>query len=347
MIFKLKYLIFLSIVLFLIFASINAWAQDPGDDCDPDSGIGYTATLVSCSGTIKFFDHNGEELQVKAGNTIPAGTTIETGPEANGELALEDGTASRSSRLRISPETRFAVKGGLYCSDLRPKADGGRWSAREVQIELLKGNLDIEIAEGVSHSFNLDITTPNSVIRMARGTQDRMSAEIGVTSHKDIRMIPIIEHYSIKSQIAGLLRGRSIQELSEREKEAVMQQATLTAFSLGLLDIDKLGLLDNPQLRSTADMMTQGRDLSELDESEKGMIKQAVAGMALQMGLLKPEELRVPSRPDEDTYIAVHQGRLRVHNKHRGYKRDEVTEVNTGKYIIVKGYDTPESPQSL
>lgn len=344
---NLKIILIIFSLCFLLFTDMSVRAQDPGDDCDPDADTGYSARLLSSSGTIGFMNQEGIELQITDGSFIPAGTFIKTGPGANAELALEDGTSGRSSRIRITPQTHFNIDGGLYCSDLRPKADRGRWSVRGVKIELIEGKMDIEIADGVSHSFDLDINTPNSVIKMLRGTQDRVSIEIKANTHDDIKMIPIIDHPKVKSNIRAFLGGRSIEELSARDREGIMLQATMTAFSMGLIDIKELDILDDPQVKSTLNMMTQGRDLAELDEAEREMAMQTASAMAIQQGLIDPEELRVPDQPAENTYIAVHQGRFRIYNKHLGFAGDKVIEIHTGKYSNIKGYEIPEEPSDI
>ena len=323
------------------------FAQNPGDQCDPGLSIGHTARLVSMSGTVTVHDQNGQSVQVGEGSVIKQGSTIITDADARAVLALEDGTEARSSRIRIDPGSRVVLTGGLYCSDLRPKLDEGRWSAREAGIELFIGRLEVNLAEGVSYSYNLEVTTPNAVARMVRGTQAEMKATFSVTGLDDRPLVSVIDHPEIRKHLSALLMGRSIDDLSAREKDGVMTQAAMTAFSMGLIDMEEEGLLDNPQIRSTMDMMTRGRNLSELDEGEKGMIMQGVAGIALQQGLINPETLQVHSQPDELTNITVRAGKIRVHNKHRGWNRNEAVDIETGMFSVVMGYDVPTGPHSI
>lgn len=44
---------------------------------------------------------------------------------------------------RLGAGTNLTLTGGLHCSDMRPKLDGGRWSARELAMELAAGNVEI------------------------------------------------------------------------------------------------------------------------------------------------------------------------------------------------------------
>jgi hypothetical protein len=319
-------------------------AQDPGDRCEPDLSTGHTARIVSMNGTVHLFDHSGNPLQSGDGSVVPSGSKIVTDAGARAELALEDGTAGRLSRVWIGPGSEAIVTGGLYCSDLRPKWDEGRWSAREAGIELILGGVEIELAEEVSYSYNIEVKTPNAVARMVRGTEDKMIAKFRVAGLDDRQLVSVIDHPQIRSHLSGLLMGRSVDDLSPREKEGVMTQATMAALSLGLVDLGKEGLLENPQFRATLEMMTRGRKLSDLEENERNMIMQGVAAMALQQGLLNPETLKVYDRPDEHTRIEVHAGKMRVHNKHRGWNRNEAVDVETGMVSDVKGYDIPERP---
>ncbi|MFO8033184.1 MAG: hypothetical protein R6U22_11655 [Desulfohalobiaceae bacterium] len=335
------------ITICLLIAAVSSYAQDPGDMCDPDVSIGHTARLAATSGTVNVYDSQGKQMQVGPGSVIPPGAKIETGPDGTAELALEDGTKDRLSRIRLDPGTRAVVSGGLYCSDLRPKADEGRWSAREAGIELLQGRLVIELAAGVSHSYNLEVKSPNSVARMVRGTQDKMNAEFYLTGLDDRQLVSPVDHPRIQSQIAGLLMGRSIDDLTPREREGVTMQAAMAAFGMGLIDMEAEGLLENPQIRSMMEMMTRGRDLSDLDENERNMVMQGVVTMAIQQGLVNPETLKVYDQPDESTRVTVHAGRMRVHNRHRGYDRNETVQVESGMFSDVKGYEVPTPPRGI
>jgi len=344
---KIKIICTLAVGLLFTTAGGLLFAQNPGDQCDPGLSVGHTVRIVSMSGTVTVHDQNGQPVQIGDGSVIKHGSKIVINSNARAVLALEDGTEARSSRIRIDPGSQLVLTGGLYCSDLRPKLDEGRWSAREARIELLIGRLEVGLAEGVSYSYNLEVATPNAVARMVRGTQDEMKATFSVTGLDDRPLVSIIDHPEIRSHVSALLMGRSIDDLSPREKEGVMTQAAMTAFSMGLIDMEETDILENPQIRSTMDMMTRGRNLSELDEGEKGMIMQGVAGMAMQQGLINPETLKVHSQPDELTNVTVRAGKMRVHNKHRGWNRNEAVDIESGMFTVVKGYDIPTGPHSV
>lgn len=318
-----------------------AVAQDVGGLCDPDGSIGHAARLATMSGTVTAVDGRGAPLALRPGVAIPAGATVETAAGGRAELAFEDGTAARASRLRLGPGSRVVITGGIYCSDLRPKADEGRWSVREVGFDLGSGEAVIDLAGGVSHAFDMDVTTPNAVARLVRGTQDPMSAEVRITGLPDRVLVHPADHPRIKLQIGAMLMGRSVEDLPARQQEQIMAQAVMTAFSMGLLDMEELGLLESPQIRSMMEMMTRGRNLADLSEDERTMVSQAVATLAVQQGLLNVQELRVHSQPDELTRITVRAGTLRVHNRHLGYRRDDVLRADPETVVEVRGYDVP------
>lgn len=324
-----------------------AVAGDPGGACNPDVRAGHAARLVSMSGSVAVYDEQGVPLGVGTGVVVPSGGRIETAPGASAELAFEDGTADRLSRFTVEGGSSLKITGGLYCSDLRPKADGGRWSAREIGIELLLGGLEIEVAPGVSHSFNLDVQTPNATARMVRGTVDRMAAEVRLSGVDDRPMVPVAEHPRIRNQISALTGGRDMDSLSSREREGVMAQAAMTALSLGLIDLEATGALDDPRINATMTGMTGGRKFEDLDDDERTMITRAMGGIAIQMGLVDIEGLQVYGEPDELTTVIVEAGRMRVHNRHRGWKRDEAVIVQEGMYTEVRGYDLPTGPDRL
>jgi|GEM_PF-1949401 len=331
-----------------VFHSI-AFAQNPGEICDPDRSTGHAARIISFEGTVAFYDADGRQIQIQEGSVVPAGSTIITGAGVidKAVLSFEDGTDDRLSRLRIATGSQVVVTGGLYCSDLRPKADEGRWIARELGLELHRGFLHIELAEGVSYSYNLEVQTPNSVARMRRGTQDAMKAFFVVSRLDERTKVPVIEHPRIRQQVTGLLMGRSMEDLSPREREGVMSQAAMAAINMGLVDIDAMGLMENPQIQSTLAMMTRGRDLSELDENERNMALQMVGTLAINQGLLDPATMLVYDQPDENTVVGVEAGTMRVHNKHRGWRRQEAVDVGTGMMTEVKGYEIPLQPAEL
>ncbi len=338
-----------AIVLLFVAVDGNLYSQNPGEVCDPDRSTGHAARIISVEGTVTIYGADGRQIQAQEGSVIPAGSTIITGTEVTDKavLSFEDGTADRLSRLRVVTGSQVVVTGGLYCSDLRPKADEGRWTAREIEFEVLRGGVHIELAEGVSYSYNIEFKTPNSVARMLRGIQEEMVAFaiVGGLDHR--QQVPVIEHPKIREHITALLMGRSIDDLSPRERDGIMSQAAMAAISMGLIDLDAEGLMENPQIQSTLAMMTRGRDLKDLDDNEREMALQLVGTMAINQGLLDPETLKVYDQPDESTFIGVEAGKMRVHNKHRGWKRDEAVDVETGMFTDVKGYDVPLRPEKL
>lgn len=329
-----------------VFHSL-AFAQNPGDVCDPDRSVGHTARIISVNGALHVFGPDGKQIAAQEGSVIRPGAKVKTGPQDRAVLSIEDGTIDRLSRLRVVPDSEVVVTGGLYCSDLRPKTDEGRWTAREIGFELIRGGLHIELAEGVSYSYNLEVQTPNSVARMRRGTEDAMKAFFVVGGLDDRTKVPVIEHPRIRQQVTGLLMGRSMEDLSPREREGVMSQAAMAAINLGLVDIEDMGLMENPQIQSTLAMMTRGRDLAELDENERNMALQMVGTLAINQGLLDPATMLVYDQPDEKTVVGVETGTMRVHNKHRGWRRQEAVDVETGMMTEVKGYDVPSQPAEL
>ncbi len=334
------------ILLGLCFALFGGevFAGDPGVTCDPDAHLGHAARLVSVTGDVVLFDSQGKRLPTGRDAVVPTGSRIETSSGATAELAVEDGTVGRSSRLRVDGGSVLTITGGLYCSDLRPKADEGRWSAREIGIQLQQGGVEIELASGVSHSFNLEVRTPNAMARMVRGNQDRMAAAVHLTGVDDRPMVPLAEHPKIRGHLEALTGGRGIGDLSDRERQGVMAQATMAALSMGLIDLESTGALENPQIRGNVEAMARGRKLEDLPENERQMVTQAVGGMAVQMGLIDVDALKVHGEPDEKTLVAVEAGRMRVHNRHRGWKRDEAVVVESGMVSEVRGYDLPTGP---
>ena len=337
------------ILLGLCFALFGGtvFAGDPGGKCDPGSHLGHAARLVSITGDVKLFDSQGKQLPTGRDAVVPTGGRIETSSGAAAELAVEDGTAGRSSRLRVDGGSVLTITGGLYCSDMRPKADEGRWSVREIGIQLQQGGLEIELAAGVSHSFNLEVQTPNMTARMVRGTQDRMAAAVHLTGIDDRPMVPVAEHPKIRRHLEALTGGRGMNDLSPREREGVMAQAAMAALSMGLIDLESTGALENPQIRGTVEAMARGRKLEDLPENERQMIMQAAGGMAVQMGLINADALEVHGEPDERTLVSVEAGRMRVHNRHRGWKRDEAVVVESGMVAEVRGYDLPTNPEPV
>jgi hypothetical protein len=322
-----------------------AAGQDVGGVCNPDASVGHAARLAAMSGTVTAADSRGTALALRPGVAIPAGATVETAAGGRAELAFEDGTASRASRLRLGPESRVVITGGIYCSDLRPKVNEGRWSVREVGFVVGSGAAVIELARGVSHAFNMDVTTPNAVARLVRGTLEPMSAAVRVTGLPDRVLVHPVDHPRIRLQIQAMLMGGTVEELPPRQQEQVKAQAVMTAFAMGFLDMQEMGLLENPQIRSMIQMMTRGRPLADLSETERATVSQGAATLAVQQGLLNVQEIRVHSQPDELTRITMGAGTLRVHNRHLGYRRDDAVRVEAGTVLEVRGYDVPVRAQ--
>ena len=337
------------IVMWTIFAAplMDANAQDPRGQCDPDSSIGHSARVVSMSGDVSLYDYKGAAIRIAAEGVIPEGAIIETGADGTVVLALEDGTTDRMSRLNVDPKTRVSLTGGLFCSDLRPKRDEGRWSAREINLELIDGSVLIDIAENVSHSFNLAVNMPNAAARMMRSSQQPMNAAFRVSGFQDRKQVPLMEHPEIRRHSMAFMMGRDIDELAERERQGILGHAAMAALGMGLIDLEEAGVLENPQIKGMMGMMTQGRDLSALSDDERKVVLATIGGLAVQEGLINPEEIMVYNHPDEMAYIAVNAGKMRVHNKHRGYRRDETVAVEAGFFSNVKGYDIPDGPAKL
>lgn len=334
----------LALCLIIAVSGTDVYAKDPGESCDPDSSTGYTARVASLSGEVRLHARGENPLGISTGSIIPGGARIETGPGDTIALALEDGTADRSSRLHLESNTQAVLSGGLYCSDLRPKADGGRWAVREIGIDLIVGGLSVDVAENVSYSFNLELNTPNAAIKMMRRSAHRVNAEVLVSGFEDRKRVPLMEHPDVKKHATAFLMGRCFDDLNERERKGVMTQAAMAALGMGLIDLEKKGVLDHPRMQPIIAMLGQGRSLPELGEEERATVIQSAGAMALQNGLLNPEEMEVYNHPDEMTHIAVTAGKMRVHNKHRGRSRDETVELGAKTFSRVKGYDAPTPP---
>ncbi len=331
-------------VIILICAFNNpATGQNPGDSCDPDRSIGHFARFGTITGTVYHIHSDGNRVQAVPGSAIQSGAIIQTASGSGAELIIEDGTRERNSRLIINESSKLSfTKGGLYCSDLRPIADGGRWSSRELETELLSGSMRFEIAEPVSYSFNAVIRTNNTVATMVRNRNEPVridveTGEIGVRA-----LVPVMEHPMIQRHISGMLFGRNLNDLSPSELRAIQQHAVIAAISLGYLDFETEGYLDHPQVGPMVQMMTRGRNFDDLDENEKEMIAQAAGAILLDSGQINPEEVMIHDQPDERSVFHIHAGRFRLYNSHQGYHRDRVVLCEAGSIYEVRGYELPQ-----
>ena len=316
-------------------------AQNPGDPCDPDQSMGHMARIGSVSGTVLVMNAEGIQLRTAPGMALPQGSTIQTGVGSGAVLIIEDGTRERQSRLLLNENSEAVLKGGLYCSDLRPKADGGRWSSREVEIELPTGSMRFEIAEPVSYSFNATIRTYNTVATMQRNRHEQVVIEVASGDIGDRTLVPVMEHLVIQSHISGLLLGQNLNDLSESDRRAVQKHAVITAISLGYVDLETEGYLDHPQAGQMVQMMSRGRNFDELEQQEKEMIAQVVGAILVDSGHINPDEVMIHNEPDERSVFHVHNGRFRLYNSRLGFRRDRVIMSEAGTVFEVRGYDMP------
>ncbi|TVQ04940.1 MAG: hypothetical protein EA359_04485 [Balneolaceae bacterium] len=331
-------------LLILLFGLNNVLllAQNPGESCDPDQSAGHMARLGSFTGTVTIVDMNGSHKPASLGTAIQPGSTIQTSSGSSVVLFLEDGTQERSSRLLLNEMSEASFrKGGLYCSDLRPIADDGRWSSRELELDLLTGSMRFEIAEPVSYSFNTVIRTNNSVATMQRNRNETVVIEVVSGDIGTRSMVPVMEHPVIKRHISGMLFGRSLNDLNASEQRAIKQHAVITAISMEYMDLEAEGYLNHPQAGPMVQMMTRGRSFGELDQQEKDMIAQAVGAILVDGGHINPDEVMIYDEPDERSVFRVHSGRFRLYNSHLGYSRDRVVICETGTIFEVRGYGEP------
>ncbi len=337
---------FLTVAFLLVLPGIN-YAQIAGGVCDPDADEGRAAQIDSFSGGLRVYGLDGFEARAGKGTVLAPGTTIETEPGASAQLTIEDGTADRTSILRIDPGSRVSITGGLYCSDLRPKADAGRWNTREIIFELERGKINVDLAREVSPAFGLEVLTPNAAARLIRSSEEKMNTTVRVAGLDDRAKVSLLEHPKVREHVTAFLMGRDIEELNPSEKKGIMAHAAMTAIGLGLIDIQAMGIMENPEIKPMVNMITQGRDLSELDENSKESALHMAGTMAVQQGLLDPENLTVYDQPDEHSLIEVKSGTMRVHNRHRGWDRGETVDVEAGMYAEVKGYAVPTPPETV
>lgn len=332
-------IVFIAVLMLLVSDVI--FAQDPGDTCDPDGSSGIAARVLEVVGQVNVTHSGKASMTAETGTRIPPGYTIETGAGTEIVLQIEDGTSKRDSRLRVTENSRLTVSGGLYCSDLRPKYDGGRWAARKFNLDLQAGSVSLSLSEDVNYAYNMEITTPNTVARMRRASNVPMSAEFIVKGLKAREKVSVLEHPEVKKGMAAFLMGRNIDDLGDSDKQAIMMQAVMLAVNQGIVDVEELGIMDHPQIKSTIAMITGGRSLSALDDNEKAMAVQMAGTMALSQGLLSPEGINVYSQPDEHTRILVHHGTFRVQNRHRSHRREEIIDVSGGMYSEITGTEVP------
>ena len=334
----------IALLLAVILTSTVLYAQTPGERCDPDYDVGHTTRIVSITGNVNIYERDGSRITGAIGTITRPGSIIQTGDADNVELALEDGTKDRKSRIRVEAGSQVVLSGGLYCDDLRPKANEGRWTVREIIVDLRHGSLQIEIAPEVSHNLKLAMDTPNAKIQMERRTQESMIAKVKAGGLADRAMVSVIEHPRVLQNIRHMLMGRTIEDLDPRTKEAVMMQAIPIAMNMGLLDLDEDSLLEHPDIGPTVAAMTGGRSIDTLDEGMQQHVTQMIIALAMQHGLLDPDTLMVYEHPDKHTYVTVDAGTVNVYNTLRGYSRDEVVTIASGKFSEVYGYDPPTLP---
>lgn len=317
------------------------FAQNYGDTCNPDASIGHTARIGTINGTIHLIDNNNNRLSAQAGSVVPAGATIETAAGSQVELMIEDRTNERGSKLILTSGSVAVLSGGMYCDDLRPIRDEGRWTARNFDIELSAGSLQLELQEAVSYSFNVTIETKNAKMDLRRGRQERVSVNVSAEGLDDRQLIPVMEHPVISRQISGMLYGRSLDDLSERDRSNIQKHAVITAMAMGFVDIDEEAVESNPQIRTMINMMSGGKSFSELNGEQREMLAQVAGSMLIESGEIDPNEVTIYNQPDEKTVISLQFGNFRVYNTHAGYHPSRVVQLEPGMTAVINGYDEP------
>lgn len=109
-----------------------------------------------------------------AGETLPGGTRIETGPGGEARLRLSDGTRAR---LRENSDLRLPAGGGDGGPDARPASSG-----RSVLLGL--GRLWTEVAVSVRGERGFEVRAANAVAGV-RGTR----FEVGVAGDGSVRVV--------------------------------------------------------------------------------------------------------------------------------------------------------------
>lgn len=338
--FRIVYVIFVFVIMMLVSID-NINAQNPGDTCDPDLDTGRTARIISLNGSINIQSPDGQISNGEVGSLILHGSTIETGHNDSAILALEDGTNDRLSRLKVKPNTKTVLTGGLMCEDLRPKADKGRWWVREVGIELDKGDIEVEIAAGVSANFRKNVLTPNAEINLQRRREEKMVYRISSKGLEERNEIPLVKHPLILANLQymfGMFSANSYEELQTREQESFRQQAVNIAMELNIVDIETDELLKNPQIGRVANSLTRGQKLDEMDEESRQQTLNMIVNLAVQQNLIDTETLMVYEHPDKYTYVEVEKGKLRVRNRIKNHGREQTVTVEDGESVGIKGF---------
>ena len=328
----------------LILAGLTAvpvHAQNMGDSCNPGESQGHTARIGSFSGTVTIVDANNQSLSVQNGAAIPAGALLQTGSNGRVELIIEDGTDQRLSRMSVHAGTSLKVNGGLYCDDLRPMRDDGRWTVRRLGFEISGGSVRFELVEEVPHRIDVNIETQNALAELQRNRQESVVVEVSAEGLNDRSLVHVMEHPEISRHMASMLFGRSMDDLSAADQRRMQQQAVISAISLGYYELDEEVISANPQVQSVIAMMGGGRPFSELDESQKEMVAQLAGTMLIESGELDPADVYVYDHPDERTVIKVHAGHFRVRNTYIGFDRDKMVTPEAGMTVFVNGYSEP------
>ena len=328
----------------LILAGLTAvpvHAQNMGDSCNPGESQGHTARIGSFSGTVTIVDANNQSLSVQNGAAIPAGALLQTGSNGRVELMIEDGTNQRLSRMSVYAGTSLIVKGGLYCDDLRPIRDDGRWTVRELGFELIEGAVQFELAEEVPHRIEVNIETQNALAELQRNRQESVVVEVSAEGLDDRSLVHVMEHPVIRQNMTGMLFGRSMDDLSATDQRRMQQQAVITAIGAGFYELDEELIGSHPQAQSLIAMMGGGKPLSEMDEDQRDMIAQTVGTLLIESGELDPAEVYVYDHPDEKTVITVHTGQFRVRNSYIGFDREKMVTLEAGMTVYVNGYNEP------
>jgi len=323
------------------FTAETAHAQNLGDSCNPDISLGHTARIGSFSGSVTLVDAGNHSLSVQNGTAIPSGALLQTGSNGQVELIIEDGTDMRSSRMSVAAGTSLYVNGGLYCDDLRPIRDDGRWTVRELAFELTEGSVRFELAEEVPTRIDVSFKSQNALAEMRRNRQEPVVVEVSADGLDDRSLVHVTEHPEISRHMTGMLFGRSIDDLSATDQRRMQQQAVITAISMGYYELEEEVIAANSQAQSVIAMMGGGRPFSELDASQKEMVAQLVGTMLIESGELDPAEVYVYDHPDESTVITVHTGQFLVRNTYIGFNRDKMVSPEAGMTVYVNGYSEP------
>lgn len=333
--------LFVLILILAGFSTGTAHAQNLGDSCNPDASVGHTARIGSFSGTVSLVDAGNQSLSVQNGAAIPAGALLQTGSNGQVELIIEDGTDQRLSRMSVHAGTSLKVNGGLYCDDLRPMRDDGRWTVRRLGFEISGGSVRFELVEEVPHRIDVNIETQNALAELQRNRQESVVVEVSAEGLDDRSLVHVMEHPEIRRHMTSMLFGRSMDDLSATDQRRMQQQAVITAIGAGFYELDEELIGSHPQAQSLIAMMGGGKPLSEMDEDQRDMIAQTVGTLLIESGELDPAEVYVYDHPDEKTVITVHAGQFSVRNTYIGFDRDKMVSPEAGMTVYVNGYAEP------